>query len=215
MADLTAAMASSSSYPDLGLDASSPTDSVIAGDFGSLSAEEQERQRDEWKAELARTEEEISTLKQVLASKEENALRLRRRLGLTQWREFSEMAQGLRNLQDSAAYKKTAETLQTAKNRTASVWSSVSNNTTHSWGVVGGKLGSAIGAAKSMVSSSLSHQNLASGGEDASVKEYEKAKNQQHGLEGSVEEVGEDAASGAGELSSPSGTNGGDHPTKK
>ena len=54
---------SGSSYP--ALDASSPTDSVIAGDFGSLSAQEQERQRDEWKAELAKTEEEIITLKQV------------------------------------------------------------------------------------------------------------------------------------------------------
>ncbi len=50
-----------SSYPDL----ASPTDSVIAGDFGSLSAAEQERQRDEWKAELAKTEEEIHTLRQA------------------------------------------------------------------------------------------------------------------------------------------------------
>ncbi len=50
-----------SSYPDL----ASPTDSVIAGDFGSLSAAEQERQRDEWKAELTKTEEEIHTLRQV------------------------------------------------------------------------------------------------------------------------------------------------------
>ena len=54
---------SGSSYP--ALDATSPTDSVIAGDFGSLSAQEQERQRDGWKAELAKTEEEIITLKQV------------------------------------------------------------------------------------------------------------------------------------------------------
>ena len=56
-------VASGSSYP--ALDATSPTDSVIAGDFGSLSAQEQERQRDEWKAELGKTEEEIITLRQV------------------------------------------------------------------------------------------------------------------------------------------------------
>ena len=56
-------VASGSSYP--ALDATSPTDSVIAGDFGSLSAQEQERQRDEWKAELSKTEEEIITLRQV------------------------------------------------------------------------------------------------------------------------------------------------------
>ena len=118
-----------SSYPDL--DATSPTDSVIAGDFGQMSSADQvssyiyqfviipfkkytrpknisdfclkyfqERQRDEWKSELAKTEEEIMTLKQVLASKEAHAAGLKRRLGITQWREFSEdMAQGLKNLQ--------------------------------------------------------------------------------------------------------------------
>ena len=35
---------------------------MIPGDFGTLSAQEQERQRDEWKAELGKTEEEIITL---------------------------------------------------------------------------------------------------------------------------------------------------------
>ena len=51
-------------------------------------------------AKLRKTEEEIMTLKQVLASKEAHAVGLKRRLGITQWREFSEdMAQGLKNLQ--------------------------------------------------------------------------------------------------------------------
>merc|ERR1711936_505089 len=105
---------SGGSYP--ALDATSPTDSVIAGDFGSLSAQEQERQRDEWKAELAKTEEEIITLRQVLASKEAHSQGLKRRLGITAWREFSEdMTQGLKNLQESATYKRTAENIQFAK----------------------------------------------------------------------------------------------------
>ena len=63
---------------------------------------------------------------QVLASKEAHAAGLKRRLGITQWREFSEdMVQGLKNLQDSAAYKKTAEGLTQAKAKTATMWSSV------------------------------------------------------------------------------------------
>ena len=49
----------SSVYPDL----TSPTDSVIEGEFGAMSAEEQEKQREEWKQELAKTEEEIATLR--------------------------------------------------------------------------------------------------------------------------------------------------------
>ena len=41
---------------------------------------------------------------------------LKRRLGITAWREFSEdMTQGLKNLQESATYKRTAENLQFAK----------------------------------------------------------------------------------------------------
>jgi hypothetical protein len=54
-------------------DITSPTDSVIGADFQGLTAEEQERQREEWKAELKKTEEEILTLKQVLTAKERHA----------------------------------------------------------------------------------------------------------------------------------------------
>merc|ERR1712227_982548 len=136
---------SGSSYP--ALDATSPTDSVIAGDFGSLSAQEQERQRDEWKAELAKTEEEIITLKQVLASKEAHAHGLKRRLGITAWREFSEdMQQGLKNLQDS----------QAAKTKGASVWSSIAGS--QSYISASQKMGAAFGAAKMKVSNSFSSQ---------------------------------------------------------
>merc|ERR1712004_358061 len=152
------ASGATSSYP--ALDATSPTDSVIQGDFGTLSAQEQERQRDEWKAELGKTEEEIITLKQVLASKEAHAHGLKRRLGITAWREFSEdMTQGLKNLQDSQAYKKTGEALEAAKTRTASVWSSISNS--QSFISASQKMGSAFGSAKSKVVSSFSSQNLA------------------------------------------------------
>ena len=65
------------SYPEL----TSPTDSVIAGDFGAMSAAEQESQRAQWKEELTRTEEEIATLRQVLVAKEATAAGLKRRLG--------------------------------------------------------------------------------------------------------------------------------------
>lgn len=167
-----------SSYPDL--DATSPTDSVIAGDFGTLSAAEQERQRDEWKSELSKTEEEIMTLKQVLASKEAHAAGLKRRLGITQWREFSEdMAQGLKNLQESNAYKKTAESFTAARTKTASMWSSATASvsaSTGGWSSASGglseKAGTAFGAAKTKVTNSFSHQNLS----EEAVKEYESSK---------------------------------------
>ena len=57
------------------------TDSVIPGDFGAMSAAEQESHRAQWKEELTRTEEDIATLRQVLLAKEATAAGLKKRLG--------------------------------------------------------------------------------------------------------------------------------------
>ena len=108
------------------------------------------------------------TLKQVLASKEAHAAGLKRRLGITQWREFSEdMANGLKNLQESNAYKKTAESFSVAKSNTVSMWNSATASVSASTGgwshALGGlteKAETVFGAAKSKVTNSLSHQNL-------------------------------------------------------
>ena len=64
-------------------DINSQTDSVIGRDFQKLSAEEQERKREEWKAELKKTEENILTLKQDLIAEERHAEGLKRRLKIT------------------------------------------------------------------------------------------------------------------------------------
>jgi len=143
-----------SDYPEF----TSPKDSMISGDFGSLSAQEQETQRDDWKTDLGKTEEEIITLRNVLASKEAHAQELKHRLGITAWREFSEdMTQGLKKLKDSQAYKKTGEAFTTAKSKTASVWSSISNS--QSLNSAGQKMASAFEDAKTKVTSSFSRQN--------------------------------------------------------
>jgi len=144
-------------------DLSSPTDSVIGADFQGLTAEEQERQREEWKAELKRTEEEVLTLRQVLGAKERHAAGLKRRLGITQWREFSEdMAQGLKNLQDSATYKRTAENIQfakeIAKEKTTGLISTIGSS--GAWNSMSSSLSSAYGAAKTKMSASTSQQTF-------------------------------------------------------
>lgn len=154
-------------------DINSPTDSVIGADFQGLTAEEQERQREEWKAELRKTEEEILTLRQVLTAKERHAAGLKRRLGITQWREFSEdMQQGLKNLQESATYKRTAENLQFAKDIAREKMAGLSSSgaaTTASAGISSawGSVSSAFGAAKMKMSSSMSQQTF-----DEALKEH-------------------------------------------
>ncbi|CAL4080160.1 unnamed protein product, partial [Meganyctiphanes norvegica] len=65
-------------------------DSGVHETFNALSPEEQEKQREEWKSELVKTEEEIQTLRQVLNSKVKHAQDLKRRLGITVWREFTD-----------------------------------------------------------------------------------------------------------------------------
>merc|ERR1711997_205561 len=97
---------------------------------------------------------------------------LKRRLGITQWREFSEdMAQGLKNLQESNAYKKTAEGFTAAKTKTASVSASTGGWST-AFGGLTEKAGTAFGAAKTKMANSFSHQNLS----EEAVKEYESSK---------------------------------------
>lgn len=55
-----------------------------------LSLEEQERQRAEWSQELSRVEEEIQTLRTVLASKIHHSTELKRKLGITVWKEITD-----------------------------------------------------------------------------------------------------------------------------
>jgi hypothetical protein len=81
---------------------------------------------------------------------------LKRRLGITAWREFSEdMTQGIKNIQDSNAYKKTAEGINVAKEKTVGLWNSVTSST--SFMNVTEKMNHALGAAKTKMSQSMSH----------------------------------------------------------
>ncbi|XP_078665345.1 tumor protein D54-like isoform X22 [Branchiostoma floridae x Branchiostoma belcheri] len=71
-----------------------------------------EQEKEEIRAELLKTEEEIKTLKQVLASKERAAADLKRRLGITPLKEFKdEASKTWKNVQSSQAYQKNKEKL--------------------------------------------------------------------------------------------------------
>jgi len=121
------------------------------------------RQREEWKAELSKTEEEILTLKQVLASKERHAQGLKRRLGITAWREFSDdMTQGLKNLQESATYKRTTENLNFAKDiakeKTSGLIAGI--QASNAFQKMSSSVSGAFGAAKDKMSNSYSQQTF-------------------------------------------------------
>lgn len=70
--------------------------------FHNLSLEEQERQREEWTIELQRVEEEINTLRTVLSSKIHHATELKRKLGVTVWKEIQDdVSSSIKNMRES------------------------------------------------------------------------------------------------------------------
>ncbi|XP_063218876.1 uncharacterized protein LOC134529088 isoform X2 [Bacillus rossius redtenbacheri] len=74
-------------------------------ELAGLSPEEQEKQRQEWQLELAKVEEEIQTLRHVLASRVKHSQELKRKLGITVWKEIQDdMSQGIRNVKESNVY---------------------------------------------------------------------------------------------------------------
>ncbi|XP_014475778.1 PREDICTED: uncharacterized protein LOC106745047 isoform X2 [Dinoponera quadriceps] len=90
----------------------SPTSDNVANELQGLSLEEQERQKAEWSAELAKVEEEIQTLRHVLASKVRVAQELKRKLGISVWKELTDdVNQGLKNVKESHVYQNVGEKL--------------------------------------------------------------------------------------------------------
>ncbi|PNF26602.1 hypothetical protein B7P43_G11354 [Cryptotermes secundus] len=87
-----------------------------------LTPEEQERQRQEWQQELTMVEQEIQTLRQVLASKVKMSQELKRKLGISVWKEFQDdMSQGIRNVKESNVYQKTESVIKTTAEKTTSI----------------------------------------------------------------------------------------------
>ncbi|KAF4527911.1 hypothetical protein B566_EDAN011302 [Ephemera danica] len=96
-------------------------DSGIA-ELAHLTPEEQEAQRREWQEELAKVEDEIATFRHVLASKTRQAHELKRKLGISVWREFQDdLGQGIRNVKESNVFQKTESVLKTTAEKTTSI----------------------------------------------------------------------------------------------
>ncbi|NP_001360889.1 tumor protein D54 isoform i [Mus musculus] len=85
-----------------------------------------EGEEEELRAELAKVEEEIVTLRQVLAAKERHCGELKRRLGLSTLGELKQnLSRSWHDVQVSTAYKKTQETLSQAGQKTSAALSTM------------------------------------------------------------------------------------------
>ncbi|XP_015790495.1 tumor protein D52 isoform X3 [Tetranychus urticae] len=112
------------------------SDSNLA-DYANMDPEQKAALEEEWRTELARTEEEIQTLRQVLSSKLRHASELKKKLGISVWREFrDDIGQGVKSIQESTAYQKTTETVKTVGERTTSVLGSLGGSVARKLGEV-------------------------------------------------------------------------------
>ncbi|XP_059368309.1 tumor protein D53-like isoform X3 [Carassius carassius] len=94
-----------------------------------------EEEREEMENELIKLDEEITTLKQVLASKEKRHLELKQKLGITPLSELRQnFSKSWYDMQTTTAYKKTSETLTTAGQRTSVAFSNLGNAITRKFG---------------------------------------------------------------------------------
>ncbi|XP_034477965.1 tumor protein D52 isoform X6 [Drosophila innubila] len=111
--------------------AASVASAEIAAEYAALTLEEKEQRRAEWNQELARVDEEINTLRTVLASKTRHASDLRRKLGITVWKELTDdVNQGVKNLKESHVFQRTESVLKSTGEKTASVFGSITSGIT-------------------------------------------------------------------------------------
>uniref|UniRef100_A0A6M2E4Q1 Putative tumor protein d52 family n=1 Tax=Amblyomma tuberculatum TaxID=48802 RepID=A0A6M2E4Q1_9ACAR len=95
-------------------------------DLSGMDPEEKARQEAAWRDELAQVEEEIQSLRTVLSTKVARSQELKRQLGITVWKELKDdMEQGIKNIQDTAAYQKTSATIKTAGEKTTTALGSL------------------------------------------------------------------------------------------
>nr|XP_042911739.1 tumor protein D52 [Parasteatoda tepidariorum] len=95
-------------------------------DLSQMDPEARAKAYEEKHRELAKIEEEINTLRQVLSSRIRRMQDLKRELGITVWKEFKDdMEQGIKNLQESTAYQKTSQTLKTASEKTSEAFGTI------------------------------------------------------------------------------------------
>ncbi|NXQ32945.1 TPD52 protein, partial [Alaudala cheleensis] len=107
----------SDSIPEVGEDAAATI---------SMAETLSEEERDELRKELAKVEEEIQTLSQVLAAKERHLAEIKRKLGINSLQELKQnITKSWQDVTSTTAYKRTSETLSQAGQKASAAFSTV------------------------------------------------------------------------------------------
>ncbi|EFO89729.1 hypothetical protein CRE_07415 [Caenorhabditis remanei] len=113
-------------------------------------------EKDLLRTELDKTEEEISTLKQVLAARQKHSAELKRKLGLTPFSELSQdLNRSLKTVTETEAFQKTAEVASATSDTVKEKWNDMRNSSLFK--SFESKLGTAYNSAKMAASTSIDH----------------------------------------------------------
>jgi hypothetical protein len=142
------------------------TPGVEAGDDHIHMDESQhlsEAEKELIREELKKTEDEIATLRQVLNARQKHVATLKRKLGMSPLNEITtEVAQGIRQVQETPVYQKTSEVVANTAETVANKWQDMRNSSLFK--SFESKLGSAYTNAKMAASTSIDHLAGASRG---------------------------------------------------
>uniref|UniRef100_A0A1I7U123 Tumor protein D52 n=1 Tax=Caenorhabditis tropicalis TaxID=1561998 RepID=A0A1I7U123_9PELO len=113
-------------------------------------------EKDLLRTELDKTEEEISTLKQVLTARQKHAADLKRKLGLSPLSELSQdLNRSLKTVTETEAFQKTAEVAAATSDTVKEKWNDMRNSSLFK--SFESKLGTAYNSAKMAASTSIDH----------------------------------------------------------
>ncbi|KAF1747160.1 hypothetical protein GCK72_023621 [Caenorhabditis remanei] len=125
-------------------------------DNSSKKVELSAAEKDLLRTELDKTEEEISTLKQVLAARQKHSAELKRKLGLTPFSELSQdLNRSLKTVTETEAFQKTAEVASATSDTVKEKWNDMRNSSLFK--SFESKLGTAYNSAKMAASTSIDH----------------------------------------------------------
>ncbi|VDN60466.1 unnamed protein product [Dracunculus medinensis] len=121
-------------------------------DINGLSEAEKELLREE----LKKTEDEISTLRQVLIARQKHAAEIRRKLGISPLTELTaDINHSLQQVKETQAYQKTSEVVAGTADTVKNKWNDMRNSSFFK--SFESKLGSAYNNAKIVASTSIDH----------------------------------------------------------
>jgi phage shock protein A len=128
----------------------------VADNSASNDVELSDAEKDAIHEELQKTENEVATLRQLLAARQKHVATLKRKLGISPLNEItSEVTQGLKTVKETPAYQKTSEVVAGTAEMAANKWHDMRNSSFFK--SFESKLGSAYNNAKMAASTSIDH----------------------------------------------------------